>query len=227
MTPKNPDDRYLYIFLDEAGNFDFSKNGTQYFTITALSRIRPFSMLEELMDLKYNLWEDNVEFEYFHASEDKQHTRTCFFNILRDHLDDIRADSVIVEKSKTNPTLQNNHAMFYKKMFDILLRYVLEAYRGKYDVVIIVTDTIPLKQKRKDIEKAIKTTVSEWMDVYNCTYQLFHLSSKSDINLQIADYINWAIYIKWQRQERRSYEDIRKCLISEYDVFLRGTTRYY
>lgn len=32
----------LYIFLDEGGNFDFSTGGTKYFTITALSKERPF-----------------------------------------------------------------------------------------------------------------------------------------------------------------------------------------
>ena len=35
--------RCAYIFLDEAGNFDFSQNGTRYFVLTSVSTRRPFA----------------------------------------------------------------------------------------------------------------------------------------------------------------------------------------
>ncbi len=33
---------FLYIYLDEGGNFDFSANGTKYFTLTSVTTVRPF-----------------------------------------------------------------------------------------------------------------------------------------------------------------------------------------
>ena len=45
-------DRFLYIFLDEGGNFDFSKNGTKYFTVTSLTKERPFVAYKDLTELK-------------------------------------------------------------------------------------------------------------------------------------------------------------------------------
>jgi len=67
--------RYLYIFLDESGNLDFSENGTRYFSLTSIAIELPFSLFSELIDLKYNLVEKGLDLEYFHASEDAQETR--------------------------------------------------------------------------------------------------------------------------------------------------------
>lgn len=69
----------LYIFIDEGGNLDFSKRGTTYFTLTTLSKVRPFVIYEPLVNLKYDLWEKGIHFEYFHATEDTQVTRNEVF----------------------------------------------------------------------------------------------------------------------------------------------------
>ena len=34
--------RHLYLFLDEAGNLDFSPNGTRYFMLGSVTKERPF-----------------------------------------------------------------------------------------------------------------------------------------------------------------------------------------
>lgn len=39
----------LYIFVDEAGNLNFSPKGTKYFILTALSKFRPFVTHEPLL----------------------------------------------------------------------------------------------------------------------------------------------------------------------------------
>ena len=36
--------RYRYIFLDEGGNFDFSPKGTRFFTLTSVTKARPFQV---------------------------------------------------------------------------------------------------------------------------------------------------------------------------------------
>ena len=35
---------YLYVFLDEGGKFDFSPGGTRYFTLTSVTKARPFQI---------------------------------------------------------------------------------------------------------------------------------------------------------------------------------------
>jgi hypothetical protein len=40
--------RFLYIFLDEAGNLDFSPSGTRYFILSSITKERPFNAYREL-----------------------------------------------------------------------------------------------------------------------------------------------------------------------------------
>ncbi|MFH0991327.1 MAG: hypothetical protein V1799_15070 [bacterium] len=58
--------------------------------------------------------------------------------------------------------LQHDTGRFYKKGIDILLRYILEAHKKRFDEAIIVTDKIPVEKKRKEVEKAIKFTLANW-----------------------------------------------------------------
>ena len=57
--------QHLYVFLDEAGDFNFSLTGTRFFTLTTITNIRPFSRDAPLMSLKYDLIEVGLDIEYF------------------------------------------------------------------------------------------------------------------------------------------------------------------
>src|SRR3954469_13486116 len=98
-------DRFLYIFLDEGGNLDFSPSGTKYFILSSVAKERPFHAYKELTELKYDLVELGAEVEYFHAAKDVQATRNRVFDIIQRNLAEIRVDSLIVEKKKTGPGL--------------------------------------------------------------------------------------------------------------------------
>jgi hypothetical protein len=94
-------EKFLYIFVDEGGNFDFSRGGTSHFTLSCLSRERPFPDYSEFIGLKYDLVEQGMDIEYFHASEDKQAVRDLVFQIIQRNLVGMRVDALIVEKRKT------------------------------------------------------------------------------------------------------------------------------
>ncbi|MEX2410812.1 MAG: DUF3800 domain-containing protein [Candidatus Paceibacterota bacterium] len=61
----------VYIFLDEAGNLDFSNRGTEYFILSSLVIERPFAGYIEMVDLRYDLVEFGYNIEGFHASHIK------------------------------------------------------------------------------------------------------------------------------------------------------------
>ena len=179
-----------------------------------------------MVNLKYDLWEKGIDFEYFHATEDTQHTRNQVFEIISANLANFVVDSVIVEKCKTHPTLQE-HQKFYQKTFEFLLDYILKRYKEQFQSIFILTDVIPVKKRRADVAKAIKRYISGWASANNGTYTIQHYSSKSDINLQIVDYFNWAIFRKWERDDERSYDIIKEAVKSKFDVFKRGRINYY
>jgi hypothetical protein len=217
---------YRYIFLDEGGNLDFSPSGTKYFTLTTVTTSRPFLLYGPLSDLRYDLIEFGLDLEYFHATEDRQPVRDKVFAELAKKLSDLRIDSLVVEKSKTGPALRALDK-FYPTMLGYLLRYLFEGEAIKNcDEVVVITDSLPVSHKRQAIEKAVKITLQEMLPS-GTPYRLLHHSSKACLYLQIADYVNWAIYRKWDLNDLRSYDLISKSVQSEFEIFREGMTHYY
>ena len=219
-------DRFLYIFLDEAGTLDFSKTGTHYFLLGALTKERPFHAYKELTELKYDLTELGTELEYFHASENAQPVRNRAFDIIERNLSGVRVDALVVEKRKTGPTLQIEEK-FYVRMLGDLLKYILDQHDlALFKEVLVFTDSIPIQKRRATMEKAIKTTLAGLLPA-TAKYRLLHHSSKSNLDLQIADCCTWAIYRKWNMGDTRSYDHIKTAVTSEFDIFGAETTLYY
>jgi hypothetical protein len=218
--------QYLYVFLDEAGDFNFSLTGTRFFTLTTITNIRPFSWDAPLISLKYDLIEVGLDIEYFHAAEDRQAVRDQVFTIIANNLTNLRINSLMVEKRKTGPALQILEK-FYPRMIGYLLRYVLNPKNLRdFAEVIVITDSIPFSRKREAIEKAVKQTLSRMLPT-GTKYRILHHASKSCAGLQVADYCNWAIFRKWERGDLRSYDLIRSGIQSEFDIFKSGHRYYY
>ncbi len=218
--------KILYIFLDEGGNFDFSKSGTKYFVLTALSKQRPFRAYRPLNELKYDLVEKGNDIEYFHASEDRQAVRNAVFQIITTRLEEVCLDSLIIEKRKTAPSLHNQEK-FYSEMISNLVSHVIgRSNLAGGDKVIVFTDNIPVHRKKESAEKAIRRSLSHKLGE-KVPYEILHHQSKSNFDLQIIDYCNWAVFRKWESGDRRSYEMIRKVLRSELDIFSNNGACYY
>lgn len=216
----------LYIFLDEGGNLDFSPSGTKYFTLTSVCKIRPFTISHVLGKFKFDLIEFGLDFVYFHCTKNNKYVRERVFGILKDNIETLRIDSLIVEKSKTGPALQATE-QFYPRMLGYLLRYVMEQTDlSKIEEIIVITDTIPIRKKRAAIEKAVKTTLKAMLPS-SCTYRILHHASMSNMGLQIADYCNWAIFRKWETGDTKYYDEIKAGIKSEFEIFKKGVTHYY
>lgn len=216
----------LYVYLDEAGNFDFSEKGTRYFMLGSVALERPFGFHTLLAELRFDLLEQGLDIERFHASDDKQATRNLVFGVIRECLPALRIDATIAEKRKTGPALRADD-QFYPKMLGYHLRYLLEHTRiADYERIVVVTDTLPIQSKRKLIEKAVKQTLADMLPS-DVPYQVLHHDSRSALGLQVADYCTWAIYRKWDRGDERSYKVIAPSVRSEFDIFRTGTRWYY
>jgi hypothetical protein len=219
-------DRLLYVFLDEAGNLDFSPNGTRFFLLSSVTKERPFYAYRELTEFKYDLVELGTNIEYFHAAQDNQTTRNRVFDIIHRHLTGIRVDSLIVDKRKTSPSLRAEER-FYPEMLGLLLCSVIQAIDvSQFARVIVFTDRIPVQRKRQAVEKAVKITLTQKLPK-TVRYRVLHHDSKSNCDLQIADYCTWAVYRKWDRGDQRSFNVIRTAVRSELEIFSHETTLYY
>lgn len=193
-----------YLFLDEGGDLNFKGNGSRFFTVSSLATRRPFELADVLADLRFDVIEEGLGIEYFHASEDRQAVRDRVFEAVVSHLDSVRLHTVVVEKS-TVPLDQRDEAHFYsEKMGRLLEDVVRELLLEGATEFIVITDRLPVKSKRGAIEKAVKQTLARLLP-HDSSYRLLHHASMSAPLLQAADYCNWAVFRKVERADERSY----------------------
>ena len=237
------DNKTLYIFIDEAGNFDFTPNGTKFFVLTAITTTQPLKSRNYFLELKYKLLKTGFNQEYFHATEDKQEVRDLIFNKIKE-LDDFDIDCVLAQKNKTNPSLYIEHdacqkedgkiilktihyeEKFYKLISQTLLQYIFSRYQNfnTVDEIVVVLGSLFTNKKRGYILKSLRQYLK--LKFKKPFYIYFHRAC-ADINCQLADYCGWAVFVKIERNERRPSEVISKKLKSRFDIFARGDTEYY
>lgn len=210
-----------YIFLDESGNFDFESPETRYFVMTSVSMYRPFPVCEALDSCKHDFLENGLDIEYFHCSPDKSHVRERVMGLIEDHLEEMRIDSLIVEKRKTPPALREEKR-FYLEILVRLLKDVLPEERAlDARQIVVITDTVPVRKNRKAFEKVIKDALAENLEK-GARYRILHHSSRSHYGLQVADYCCWAVFRKWQRGETAHYDRIKGAVRNELRIFRNG-----
>lgn len=221
----------LHLFIDESGNFDFSPSGTRFFALTVMSTIRPFDVSAPLLRLRYELLPNYAcgpkaaEHGYFHAAEDIQAVRDQVIAALLGTGGEIRVDSVIAQKNKTHPSLQQQPVEFYERLGEAVLRYALNRVEWHgYDHVVLVFSSLFDKKKRGILKQSFKSLIKQHARV---PYALYFHNSKFDLCNQAVDYFGWAIYRRWESGDERSYNSIKHLIKSEFPIFERGGAIYY
>lgn len=230
-----PDANPIYIFIDESGDFNFSKKGSTFYTVSAVLTNSPWEKADEIAKLRYELLTDihssyglnedyleNKLFDKFHATEDRQIVRDKFFKVICS-MTNITAHSIVVRKNRTNPSIQDPNR-FYSKILGSLMNYVFKSYI--FSMLCIFVDGVPASKGKKAFEGAIKSEIK--LKCPGIPFCIYHPPSASSSYLQVVDYINWAIFRKWENNDLRSYDLIKGLLgRPELDYFRNGWVDYY
>lgn len=222
----------LFLYLDESGNYTYTESGSEYLVYTSLVTTNPYSLYDKLCDLEKDLKSRGFKLEkgYFHASEDQQIIRDGVYKVLRE-TDDYEIDAVYIEKRKANPAIRDLPAM-YKKVYGILLRYVLNRYAGVTKILVFIHQA-PQQKKREALVKGIRETISDILRTTHpsAQYHIVHIPCVFSYGLQAADYACWAIYKvlgDWgQHKDRRPWLEISSKVRSNLDLFARGDDHKY
>ena len=208
--------RCSYIFLDEAGNFDFSGRGSQYFALTSVSVRRPFGWPDKFDEYKYDCIERGVGLEYFHCYNDNNRVRNAVFDLIAANSADISVDCLVVDKEIV-PEYLRDEARFYPEMLGRLLGLVvpIEMEAAETDEIVVITDTIPVNRRRRAIEKAVQTTLVRALPP-RARYRVLHHQSRSHYGLQVADYCCWAVFRRRERGDRTWLDRIGSALRNEF-----------
>lgn len=213
-----------YVFSDEAGNFDFSRgSGASRYFILGTVAADDCRIGDELLQLRRDLGWRGVHLDkVFHATEDPQAVRDQVFEVLS--AGDFRIDATILEKSKAQPHLQDERAL-YKMAWYLHFKHVAPEVASPSDRMFVIASSLGTKKKRATFHKAVDDVVDQ---VSPCaSHRVAFWPAASDPCLQVVDYCVWAIQRKWERKDARAYDLIEDKVDSEFDVWSIGTERYY
>lgn len=212
----------LYIFIDESGNFDFSRTGTNYFVLSAVTALDPLVSSQILQKLEYKLLSDGINVECFHASPDLQKVRNYVLKEI-ERLTNIRINYVYAEKRKTHPKYQSPEAI-YALFGKTLLKYVFKDWLvNQYDQIIVIFDKALTRKQQNSFLRVVKPELKET----NKPYKIYFHQTMADFNGQIADYSAWSRYVSLERKELRPIEKLKRLQTSDFNIFSRGKKNYY
>lgn len=190
------EDEVLYLYLDEYGNFDFSEKGTTHFIMTCVTAKRPFSAAHALLDLRYDLLEDGLCIERFHACEDVDKVKSAVYDRIAANRNGMKTYIVCLDKTLM-PEDAKNAKDIYALSFALIMNEVkARECTARTKLAVVVTDRLPKEAERKAVDKPIKEYMKREFQNVGIPYSLMHHSSSCDPNLQIADYMCWAVQRK-------------------------------
>lgn len=211
-----------FLFVDEAGNFDFSPTGSRFFILTSVA-LDGCTVGDELLELRRALvWEGMELTDAFHATTDKQTVRDRVFALLNEH--EFRVDATIFEKRKTRPVRQSEQRM-YELAWYLHMQYVAPRIANDDDELMVVGASISTNRRRAGLASAVAKVVSQ--TVRSANVRTAYWPANTDPCLQVADYCCWAIQRKWERDDARSFVLIQEKIRSEFEPFKISRTTYY
>jgi len=181
------------LFLDEAGNFDFSERGTPYLLVCATYLQVEKGRSGDLAALRYELNAAGHDIESFHASANTPFVRQSFLRRLTAAGGELGIFAVVLDKTSFRET-PPDPAETYLNLFSLVLG-MANLWTGE---CAVYADRIPLQRSRKTIMKAVRQSLGP-RAVH------FH-SAASSLELQIADYCTWAVWRQLVRQDVRPLE---------------------
>ena len=215
-----------YLYADESGNFDFSRNpgASRFFLLTTVIIQNDSEVESELLELRRELAWEGVELrDGFHAVNDNRYVRRRVFDILRTH--DFRIDATIFEKVKAEPRVRPTQAKFYGFTWYHHMRHVTSEVNFRTEESLVVAASIGLKGMNTEFHSSVQAVNQEVCPEANLMTTMWSASSNTCI--QIADYCSWAIFRKWERSDNSSYELVKDKIASEHDLFQAGSVYYY
>ena len=138
-----------------------------------------------------------------------------FFNLISTFDEkSVQTYSYILEKPKVSPDKRKEKDKFYIENLSFSIQRLLDKLEIDKNFIII-TDRLPVQKNKSKQVGALKKGIKEYIKSkkLNLRYDIFHHCSASSANLQIVDYISWAIFRKFEHKDDTFYKKIEKYLI--------------
>jgi hypothetical protein len=189
---------------------DFATTGTRFFLGGVLVVTDPWPLSRALNQLREEVFRGAFINPKFHASTDLQATRDRVFDCMTS-CGTFEHHAFVIEKNSI-PTSHQEESVFYTTIADFALRQTLLLYPTA-DPIYVITDRLPVNRKRDAVKKGFQNCMAAVCG--SRRYEIGHHASEAHPCLQAADYVNWAVFRKWERADNRSFQLIKNFISQE------------
>ena len=243
---QEPQNTKMYFYFDESGSpallghhgKDLLKLGltSKTFSVGYIQTSNPHKLHVDLENLRKELMED----EYlksipsiknlkngFHANKDCSEVREKVFKLLKKS--DFEAYVIVARKEEA--IFRNRFNMSEKRLYRFLVSELLKNRIHLYtdiDIYFSEMGNIVSEHNMKEaIDKAIEKFQSKWRKENNNNIRIFVQQPSHLPLLQVTDYILWAVYRVFEKDEFRYLDFIKEKIKLVHDIFDFETNPYY
>lgn len=190
----------VYLFGDEAGNFDFSAGpGASRYFILATVTMANCQAGDRLQALRRRLaWQGVHLGAVLHATEDPQSVRDEVFRVLSSC--EMRIDATIIDKRSITVGLRDPHNLYRRVWYEHFARIAADIAKPG-DRLLAVASGLGTRKRRGAFHVAVDDAVRASAKY---THRVAFWPNMSEPCLVVADYCTWAIQRKWERNDNRS-----------------------
>ena len=209
-----------YIFMDESWDLWFTKNkkSSKYFIVTFLFSVDKKPLDKIVKKIFSWLKKTNVKVSggMLHATKEKPTTRTRLLRFVA-WLSNVYVMTIYLDKSKVYTRLHDEKHVLYNYIVNILIRNVITKK------LLPINQPIEFIASRRETSKVLNNNFIEYLKSQNVTNQLdidFIIKTPHQEKwLQIVDFICWAVYQKYERNDSSYYNNISSLIIEEKWLF--------
>jgi len=227
--PNNPEkiSDNSYIFIDESGKPEvYSARGknlvelnqaSRHLVLAAIRHQDQLQLQSQITDFRAELLRDDqltqifspaYTLDSFHAQVDYPEVRKRFYEFINTL--DIKIDVIVVEKLKCYPALQRKPGQLYAVMAGQLLKNLGHHASNTHIVFSRKDSKLKLQEELQNKVESIRVEYLSQHPDLDKSFDLkyFHNPHYSHGGLQVADYIAYAVYQVYERDNREWYEMI-------------------
>jgi len=226
-----------YIFVDESGKPEvYSSKGinlvqtggaTKFLVLAAVRCENQLLLQQQITDFKASLLKDEAlskifspayALDSFHAQTDYPEVKERFYNFI--NLLDIKIDVLVVEKMKCYEALKRNPGRLYGIMAGHLLKNL--CHQAENTEVIFSRKDSKLKL-RQELEVEVERIRLDYLNNHpnierKVTINYQHNPHYKHGGLQVADYVAYAVFQVFERNNWKWYELIKNKIGKIQDI---------
>ncbi len=236
---KQPQDGKIWFFVDESGDPTFyDRTGNLIAGVNGCSPILilgfvefpdPDPVRQAILKLQAEVLGDPLlrgtpsmvkTAKAFHAKDDAPEVRYLFFKLISQF--EMRAQFVVARKLERvfRNRFEGSEMRFYDHLVETLFQDMLHRYTHNH----IYFAKRGSRQRTTPLAGAIQRSVGrfeeKWETVVDTIYEVYPQTPQGEPCLSVVDYMNWAVYRAYVRQEMRYYDfigDRVSLLVDLYD----------